>query len=394
MTTKTLTIPGMPETTPRTSLSVNRTLTLTIPGMPTIQREGTEPPILLALGRLEAGAALRGQVPEDIFLEIGYFRAGAGLYGLPAMDSMISTGHFGAGASVSGFGWLSGIRLGRCRAGAGLRNTGLLLSLPLGHLGVEAVPRFGVTASGRLLQMGRFGMGAGLSGAAVLGYPLGRFTAAADIIRPSEFVGWVVTTGRLSAEAAFRGGPFLDIWWETVSPSVQRIYACFITGTANGVEDLEIPISSLQYRLYSHGGSYLSVVIPNAVQNTAAITARKDGQIVLCQGIRYADGSRDLAEMARAGKISIRHDTGGRNSSITLTAGERLSFSFDPAIPKRSGPLISTALQADGQTRIRCAPVFGLFPGDTVQTPQGNYVAERISVSVGRNQATMEILTA
>ena len=185
-------------------------------------------------------------------------------------------------------------------------------------------------------------------------------------------------------------------WWADMTASVHahRVFICVITGAANGVEDLEIPIASLQYRLYGHGGSYLSVVIPNAVKNAAAVTARKDGQIVLFQGFIFADGVRELAEMARAGGIGIRHDTGGRNSSITLTAGEKITFSFDPTVPKRSGPLISTALQADGKTRLRCAPVFGLFPGDTVQTPQGNYQVDRISVSVGRNQATMEILTA
>ena len=202
------------------------------------------------------------------------------------------------------------------------------------------------------------------------------------------------TTWQPSPVIAWHGAAERPWWADIETVHAKRVFICAITGAENGVEDLEIPISSLQYRLYSHGGSYLSVVIPNAIQNAAAVTARKDGQIVLFQGLIFSDGVRELAEMARAGKINIRHDTGGRNSSITLTAGEKITFSFDPTVPKRSGPLISTALQADGQTRLRCAPVFGLFPGDTVQTPQGNYVAERISVSVGRNQATMEILTA
>ncbi|TWI68567.1 hypothetical protein LZ24_02540 [Desulfobotulus alkaliphilus] len=269
-------------------------------------------------------------------------------------------------------------------------------ALPCGHFRMTA--RLSGQPRSFARHAGRFSVQPVLSGSPsglMIMLSCGRFTAAAGITGPGLLHGYPVQAGVLSPVCRLSGRWEHIVWWlKHRARSAQRVFVCVITGTANGLEDLEIPISSLQYRLYGHGGSYLSVVIPNAVQNTAAITARKGGQIVLYQGIRYADGSRDLAEMARAGKINIRHDTGGRNSSVTLTAGERLSFSFDPAIPKRSGPLISTALQADGQTRIRCAPVFGLFPGDTVQTPQGNYVAERISVSVGRNQATMEILTA
>lgn len=174
----------------------------------------------------------------------------------------------------------------------------------------------------------------------------------------------------------------------------QRVFVCVITGSADGMEDLEIPISSLQFRLYRHGASHLSVAAPGAMQNIAPVEARKNGQIVLLQGFYHADGSRDLVEMARAGKISVRYDMGGRNSHITLAAGGKISFSFDPTIPKRSGPLVSYSLQADGHIRIRCAPVFGLMPGDWIQTPQGSYLVDRISVSVGRNQANMEILTA
>ena len=152
-------------------------------------------------------------------------------------------------------------------------------------------------------------------------------------------------------------------------------------------------MSSFQFRLYDHGGSYLAIVVPNAVLSAPQIAARLNGQLVVRQGYRNSDGTEQLAEMARAGQITLRYDTGPRSSSLTITAGEAITFSFDSGVSKKADKIINKTLQADGNWQFRTSPVFGLFPGDVVEIDSENWNVKRISVAIGRNTQTMEILS-
>jgi len=223
--------------------------------------------------------------------------------------------------------------------------------------------------------------------------PGGKFVARASI-RGSIFLDNRIFChcGQFSARAGLRGKTERPVWWnDSAALSAQRIFICILTGVANGLPDIELPISSLQYRQYGHGGTYLSVVVPSAARFAQEILARKNGEAVLYQGIKTSDGKRQLAIMARAGKIAVRHDSGGRNSSVTITAESRAQIAIDPTIPKVSGPVVVYALQNDGNIRLRCAPVFGLAPRDTLFTPDGPVYVDKISVSVGPSQQSMEV---
>ncbi|TYT73262.1 hypothetical protein [Desulfobotulus mexicanus] len=223
-----------------------------------------------------------------------------------------------------------------------------------------------------------------------------RFSASADLrepVIPAENEE-ILILKPFDARSRIRSLPLREIWWQKEMPvTSQKIYTCTIKDDAGSLPELELPMSSMQYRLQENGHSYMAVVVPDAMAFSTGILARIPGRLILRQGFVHQDATRQLTEMASAGRVAFRWDMGGRNSSATLTAAGKITFSFDPNVPKVLDPLISMSLQADGKMRFRSAPVMGLFPGDTVQAAGGAYRVARIAVAVGRNQATMEVLT-
>jgi hypothetical protein len=224
-------------------------------------------------------------------------------------------------------------------------------------------------------------------------WSIGHFQAVADTPSPATYQAFIQIVGHFQATAAQSATIKRIVWWLDDQPTTaQRVYLCTLTGSADGETDLTLPMSSFQFRLYDNGGSYLAIVVPNAPKYAAAISARINGQLVIRQGYRYSDGTEQTTEMARAGDIGLRYDIGPRSSSATITAGETITFSFDTNVEKRITKLMTRSLQADGNTMLRSAPIFGLFPGDTVRLDEESHTVKRISVAVGRNLQTMDIL--
>jgi len=303
-------------------------------------------------GRFELKAELKGDVAAPIYFDAGHFELEADLAASGTfLGRYLDAGHFGMEADLSG-------------------------------------------SPALILTAGRFALEADLQATPLRAYPAGRFALEADLQMTGMYRGFLRDAGHFALEADLSGTFHRDVWWADVQPvTAQRIYTCTLTGAADGVDDAVLPMSSFQFRLYDHGGSYLSVVVPNAVLYAPEISARLNGQIVIRQGYRYGDGSVNASEMARAGQITMRHDTGARNSSATITAGESITFSFDPGVTKRVTKLINRTLQADGNWQFRTVPIFGLFPGDSVNIDGTAWNVNRVSVAVGRNMQTMEILS-
>lgn len=313
---------------------------------------------------------------------------------LPPLRRTDHGGRFELEAALHGDPWLARVDAGHFELEADLAASGTFQGwfLEAGHFDLEA----DVSGSPALiLTAGRFGIEADLQAAPLRAYPAGRFALDADLTTTGIYLGFFRDAGRFELAADLSGTFHRDVWWADVQPvTAQRIYTCTLTGAADGVDDAVLPMSSFQFRLYDHGGSYLSVVIPNAVLYAPEISARLNGQIVIRQGYKYSDGSVNASEMARAGAITMRDDTGPRNSSLTITAGEAITFSFDPGVVKRASKIINRTLQADGKTMFRTEPIFGLFPGDAVEIDGDSYTVDRISVAVGKNTQTMSILTS
>ena len=233
---------------------------------------------------------------------------------------------------------------------------------------------------------------AATSAGPLLGYPLDRFGLDADTPELGTFLAVLKPIGPFSVDATPAGAFERLVWWVEPQPvTAQRIYTCTLTGAANGLDDILLPMESFQFRLYAHGGSHLSVVVPDA--DMAGISARLAGQIIVRQGWRTSDGDEKLLEMARAGRIHYQRTLGPGSSLLTITAGESVTFSFDPGVPKAVTRLISRSMLPDGTWQFRTPPIFGLYPGDAVQIEGQPWHVTRISVAVGSRRQTMDILS-
>ena len=297
-------------------------------------------------------------------------------------------------ASLSGTPWLARLDVGRMDVDAALACSGWFqgIFLDAGRLVMESdlsgdTPTLAIPDAGLSLD-------AGMSADPLRAYPMPRFALDADLPTSGTYLGMYQAAGRFDLETDLSGTPVRVVWWQDPRPvTAQQIYTCTLTGHQDSTTDLILPMSSFQFRLYDNGGSYLSIVVPNAVLYASQIAARLNGQLVIRQGYRNSDGTEQLAEMARAGQITLRHDTGARNSSATIVAGETVQFSFDPGVTKRITKLISRTLQANGEWQFRTVPIFGLFPGDSVEIDGTPWNVKRVSVAVGRNAQTMDVLS-
>ena len=183
--------------------------------------------------------------------------------------------------------------------------------------------------------------------------------------------------------------------WElnaAMFPASQVIYLCTLTGAADGVADVVIPISSFQATLRNGDPSYLACVIPNSTDWEAAVTARPNGEIVIQKGYRLADGSTNLEEIARVDFETVRIDRGARNDSATIV-GHKTVTATAPKEWAVQG-VSYYALQADGKRRIRAAMDLFLRPGDVVIYGAGDadsFIVGRISYFVYVNWAVMEV---
>jgi len=165
-----------------------------------------------------------------------------------------------------------------------------------------------------------------------------------------------------------------------------RQYQFMLTGTADGLSNIVIPISSFQSRIKSGDPTYLSVVIPSYAY-VDAITARSNGELVL--RMRYVmDGEALLyTEIARATLDDIKINQGASSRSITLDGYKTSTF-----LPK-SITLENPSYKAlsDGKLRYRCKPDLYVRPGDTVTVDTDTFVVDNISWSVSVGSETFEV---
>lgn len=178
----------------------------------------------------------------------------------------------------------------------------------------------------------------------------------------------------------------VTVAWTPVITAVH--YTLILTGAADGLSDLVLPMSSFQGRLRSGSPSYLSVVIPAAAQYSDAIDARPNGQLVVSRGDRWTDGLIQVTEIARVNLETIRLDQGARSSSATLS-GHRQTTNSAPKTVTLGGAQVKSV--AGGLRRYRCALDNDLRAGDTAEINGESFAVREISYTVGPTLSFMEI---
>jgi len=176
---------------------------------------------------------------------------------------------------------------------------------------------------------------------------------------------------------------------EFTNSPVSQIYRCTLTGTADATTDVELPISSVQARSRSGGTNYLSVVVPYTTASAAAIADRPNGQIIISGGLRFFDGSENLAEILRGSIDTVTTARGGRNASISLTC-----YSASSASSPKTRTLKNVRQLTTGPTSFAQADVdLFLRPGDVAVYDDFEITVNLITHVIGPRDQSMTVST-
>lgn len=174
--------------------------------------------------------------------------------------------------------------------------------------------------------------------------------------------------------------------------AVDVIYRLTLTGAANALSDIVLPMASFQSRLRNGEPSYLSVNVPNGAAWITAINARQNGQLVVERGYRFRDtGATQFDEIARVNLEDVRQDEGARSYTLTLD-GHRTEATTTPKVRAISGANYRNVVS--GKRRYRASPDNFLRPGDTVQINAESFTVGLITLSVSPSIERMEIAEA
>lgn len=161
-------------------------------------------------------------------------------------------------------------------------------------------------------------------------------------------------------------------------------YQVTLTGSNDATTDIVLPISSFTARLRSGRDSYLSVVVPNAAQYSAAIEARSNGEIVLEQVI---DGS--AAELARVNFQELRLDIGAQaGTTISLSGNKQKTYTNHGAWNYTSHSYYS---KSNGKSRARMQANTSIKPADQMTIEGATFVIDTVTLIGSVDRVYMEI---
>jgi len=164
-------------------------------------------------------------------------------------------------------------------------------------------------------------------------------------------------------------------------------YTCVLTGAADSVADVTIPISNFNSRMRTGEPSYLQVTIPG-IDYASYISARSNGDIVITMSW-VVNGSAVLSEeIARVELETISIYEGTGSESIVLSGHKTVTYASQ-AITLSDITYEST--QA-GKSIIRTAePDLYLRPGDVVTADATTFTVDYITTTVAIGQQQMEV---
>jgi hypothetical protein len=188
-----------------------------------------------------------------------------------------------------------------------------------------------------------------------------------------------------------------DEWaWYMIPPATQwslpsaqprrEIFTCTLRKT--GIDDVEVPMTSLQMRRRDGNPTMISCVIPDAETYLDYAEDREDGEIIIYAGSITEDGTRHLSELDRVSLDTISYDIGVQSSSL-IVSGYKTETNINPRPVDITG-VTYYGVQADGKRRIRGKVNQFLRPGDTAIYNGESFVVDQIYLYVEATNAWME----
>jgi hypothetical protein len=171
-----------------------------------------------------------------------------------------------------------------------------------------------------------------------------------------------------------------------------RRYLCTITGAADSLPDITVPISSINGSLSNAGTSSYQIVVPNGAKYAADISARSQGGFIITAVELYNNGTTASTDSKEFKIDSITGYSGARSYSINLTGSYKLSVIGGRTV-NIAGQ--STLNSSSGKLNFTCSLDKDLLPGDTVIPQVGNsFVVGKISVVINPQLQYMTITQA
>lgn len=170
-------------------------------------------------------------------------------------------------------------------------------------------------------------------------------------------------------------------------PQAITYYFAKLTGAADGLTDITLPMASFSVRHRYDGPSYYQLTIPTYAY-VSAIAARPNGEIVI-----WSKTGEVEEELLRGDLGNVRTDRGANSQSISIS-GNSERAARDPATY-----LLAEALYAsttfEGESRLRIPPRAAIRPGDFIRYADLNFQAGEVTwsaaVSAGGMAITMEV---
>jgi hypothetical protein len=170
-----------------------------------------------------------------------------------------------------------------------------------------------------------------------------------------------------------------------------RLFTCVITGSADSLPDLTVPISNMTI---DHKAlttlSSISVTVPNGPLYNTGIVARKNGGILITATDVYNDGTSDSINFIEYPMEGLESHEGARNFSLSVRGSV--------LIPRVSVNAITITgisyrpVDISGNSRIRCSMYKDLLPGDVVTTIDNDeFTAGNIAMVIRTENMFMEI---
>ena len=207
---------------------------------------------------------------------------------------------------------------------------------------------------------------------------------AADSIQKSIESEFVLTeeVGAGDSIGGFNWTTFLDQYEDLL---ITRFYFT-LTGAEDGVDDIELSISSFNCNLRSGDPTYLQVVVPG-VDQSAVIAARPNGQLVIEMDYLLSGISQHQEEIVRVDLEDINIYEGGKNKSIVLL-GHKTVTNIGKTVDLKHVSYIATV---SGDQVARASLDMYLKPGDTARYDGDTFLVGSISINVGEKTRTMEV---
>ena len=170
-----------------------------------------------------------------------------------------------------------------------------------------------------------------------------------------------------------------------------RVFSCVITGAADSLPDLVIPISSLNI---SHNAgtsvSNMFIVCPDGPVFANGIIARSNGGIIITATDIYLDGTSDSTDLAEYAISGLQDNRGSKRHSISIQGAVTISRSFVNAIEVLNTTF--TSLDKSGAMRVRMDMHKDMLPGDIITLPDlSTFAAGNISMVYNTSFMFMEV---